>query len=130
MDQPGYAHLVNGNGRCLASMFNSPNRGNNLISWDFLPDERGQQWQQRSNGHICTFHGQCIASNEEHRGGVAHLINLMSPEPTPFRRIPKIRTKNQHWGSVAQPARASVCCGKSEHRGSGSTPTVKSSINR
>ena len=64
-DQPGYAHLVNGNGRCLASSFNSPNRDNWLIGWDCLPDERGQQWQQTSSGQLCNLHGQCIASRQE-----------------------------------------------------------------
>lgn len=64
-DQPGYAHLVNGNGRCLASSFNSPNQDNWLIGWDCLPDERGQQWQQTNSGQLCNLHGKCIASRQE-----------------------------------------------------------------
>ena len=65
-DQPGYAHLVDGNGRCLASRLNSPNRDNWLIGWNCLPDEFGQQWQQRSDGLLCNLHGQCLAIRKEY----------------------------------------------------------------
>lgn len=65
-DPPGYAHLVNGNGRCLASRQNSPNRDNWLIGWECLPDEYGQQWQQRSDGILCNLHGQCVATKKEY----------------------------------------------------------------
>jgi hypothetical protein len=49
----------------LASSFNSPNPDNWLIGWDCLPDERGQQSQQTSNGQLCNLHGKCIATRQE-----------------------------------------------------------------
>ena len=67
-DPPGYSHLYNMNGKCLASPQSRSDRGTYLIQWDCL-QETGQQWKY-DNQHICNGYNQCVAAPQNSAGNV------------------------------------------------------------